>query len=221
MGQFAKRASARPRWVPGEHVTWEGWEDSAVPPDKVGAYLRDLQASCTTSIGYMARSMATSARAAFTRASHLISKAPEGIRNYRSFMEEATDLVVSYGGSISGEHGDGQSKAEFLDKMFGEELIQAFREFKSIWDPDWKMNPGKVVDPYRIDENLRLGADYGQLQPSYAFSFPAGRRQFQPGHAPLRGRGRMPAPSEGHHVPELPRHHGRDAFYARPCTRAV
>src|SRR6185437_16282189 len=72
-----------------------------------------------------------------------------GLENYRSFMEEATDLVVRYGGSISGEHGDGQSKAEFLGKMFGDEILEAFREFKSIWDPDWKMNPGKVVDPYR------------------------------------------------------------------------
>jgi Fe-S oxidoreductase len=71
-------------------------------------------------------------------------------------MEDATDLCVRYGGSLSGEHGDGQARAEFLPKMFGPELVQAFREFKAIWDPDGKMNPGKVVDPYRIEENLRL-----------------------------------------------------------------
>jgi ferredoxin len=87
-------------------------------------------------------------------------------------MGEATDLVTSYGGSISGEHGDGQSKAEFLYKMFGTELIEAFREFKSIWDPDWKMNPGKIVDPYLIDENLRLGADYRPWEPTTYFKFP-------------------------------------------------
>ncbi len=86
-------------------------------------------------------------------------------------MDEATDLVVRYGGSISGEHGDGQSKAEFLYKMFGPELIQAFREFKSLWDPEWKMNPGKVVNPYRIDENLRLGADYRPAEPDTHFHF--------------------------------------------------
>ena len=68
--------------------------------------------------------------------------------------------MVSYGGSISGEHGDGQSKAELLPKMFGPELVRAFREFKAIWDPDNKMNPGKVVDPYPPDENLRLGPSY-------------------------------------------------------------
>ena len=63
-------------------------------------------------------------------------------------MEEAADLVVRYGGSLSGEHGDGQARAELLPKMFGAELVRAFREFKAIWDPEGKMNPGKVVDPY-------------------------------------------------------------------------
>jgi Fe-S oxidoreductase len=107
-----------------------------------------------------------------------------GIRKWRSFMEEATDLVTGYGGSISGEHGDGQSKAEFLYKMFGTELIEAFREFKSIWDPDGMMNPGKIVDPYRIDENLRLGADYHPWNPQTHFKFPDDHGSFA--HAALR-----------------------------------
>jgi Fe-S oxidoreductase len=95
-----------------------------------------------------------------------------GIRKWRSFLDEAADLVVSMGGSISGEHGDGQSKAELLPKMFGDELVGAFREFKSIWDPDWKMNPGKVVDPYPITSNLRLGAGYSPPQPTTHFAYP-------------------------------------------------
>jgi Fe-S oxidoreductase len=99
-------------------------------------------------------------------------------------MEEAVALVVSYGGSLSGEHGDGQSRAEFLDRMFGPELVEAFREFKSIWDPDWKMNPGKVVDPYRIDENLRLGAGYVAPHPATHFQFPEDHGSFA--HATLR-----------------------------------
>src|SRR5258707_3750755 len=81
-------------------------------------------------------------------------------QKYRLFMEEGADLVVSYGGSLSGEHGDGQSRAELLPKMFGPELMQAFREFKSAWDPDWKMNPGILIEPYKIDENLRLRPRY-------------------------------------------------------------
>ena len=84
-------------------------------------------------------------------------------------MNEAADLVVSYGGSLSGEHGDGQARAELLPKMFGPELIQAFNEFKAAWDPDWKMNPGKVVEPYRMDENLRLGAGYRSLGTAHPF----------------------------------------------------
>jgi Fe-S oxidoreductase len=87
-------------------------------------------------------------------------------------MEAGADLVVSYGGSLSGEHGDGQSRAELLPKMFGPELMQAFREFKSIWDPAWKMNPGKVIEPYRFDENLRLGPDYHPWEPVTHFKFP-------------------------------------------------
>src|SRR5690242_13684244 len=87
-------------------------------------------------------------------------------------MEAAADMVVGYGGSISGEHGDGQARAELLPKMYGSELIQAFREFKAIWDPHSNMNPGKVVDPYRLDEHLRLGTTYNPAQPKTHFAFP-------------------------------------------------
>jgi Fe-S oxidoreductase len=80
---------------------------------------------------------------------------------------------VGYGGSISGEHGDGQSRAELLPKMFGPELVQAFREFKAAWDPEWKMNPGKLIEPYRLDENLRLGVAYAPWEPKTNFRFAA------------------------------------------------
>jgi hypothetical protein len=96
----------------------------------------------------------------------------EGIRNYYEFVERAADLVVSYGGSLSGEHGDGQSRAALLPKMFGPELIKAFGEFKSAWDPDNKMNPNKVVNAYLPTENLRLGADYKPNDPKTYFQFP-------------------------------------------------
>jgi ferredoxin len=90
----------------------------------------------------------------------------EGIAKFRRFIERAADLVVSYGGSFSGEHGDGQSRGELLPKMFGDDLVRAFAQIKAIFDPGNLMNPGKVVAPYRIDENLRLGSawtlrDYG------------------------------------------------------------
>src|SRR5207248_4517374 len=108
----------------------------------------------------------------------------EGVKNYRKFVEQAADLVVSHGGSLSGEHGDGQSRAELLPKMFGSELVQAFREFKSIWDPDWKLNPGKVVDPYPITSNLRLGRDYRPPRVKTHFAFPNDHGSFA--HATTR-----------------------------------
>src|SRR5579862_8901382 len=170
-------------FVPGEPLTWEGWEDSAVPPEKVGGYLRDL---CRLYEKYEYRSALYGhfgQGCIHCRLNFDLMSEP-GIRKWRSFMEEATDLVTRYGGSISGEHGDGQSKAEFLYKMFGSELIEAFREFKTIWDPDWKMNPGKIVDPYHIDENLRLGADYHPWDPPTYFKFPDDNGSFA--HAALR-----------------------------------
>lgn len=88
------------------------------------------------------------------------------------FLDEASDLVVSYGGSNSGEHGDGQARAIFLPKMYGPELIQAFNEFKAAWDPGNRMNPRKIVHPYRPDENLRLGSHYRPWQPRTYFKYP-------------------------------------------------
>src|ERR1017187_6372026 len=87
-------------------------------------------------------------------------RSAEGLRCYREFIERAADLVIGFGGSLSGEHGDGQSRAALLPKMFGPELMGAFREFKALWDPDNRMNPGKLVDAVRVYdpvENLRHG----------------------------------------------------------------
>ncbi len=156
--------------VPGEKDTWEGWEDSAVPPDKVGRYLRELR-QLFKKYGYECALYGHFGQGCIhTRIDFdLVTK--EGIERYHSFINEAADLVLSLGGSLSGEHGDGQSRGELLPKMFGPELMQAFREFKSIWDPDWRMNPGKLIDAYPAVENLRLGTGYNppELQTHFAF----------------------------------------------------
>ena len=93
-------------------------------------------------------------------------------------------MATKYRGSLSGEHGDGQSKAEFLEKMFGPELVRAFGEFKAIWDPTGKMNPGKIVRPHLPIENLRLGAGYDPAAPQTHFGFPSDAGSFA--HATLR-----------------------------------
>jgi len=101
-----------------------------------------------------------------------------GLQNYRAFLDEATDLVIKYGGCASGEHGDGQSRGELLLKQFGPELMEAFREFKKIWDPRWKMNPGKVVSPNPILSNLRLGSNYAPAKIKTHFTFPVDKYDF-------------------------------------------
>jgi FAD/FMN-containing dehydrogenase/Fe-S oxidoreductase len=162
--------------VPGEPLNWEGWEDSAVAPEKLGAYLRDLR-KLMDNFGYKGSLYGHFGHACVHTRLNFDFQSKEGIAKFRKFVEEAADLVLSYGGSISGEHGDGQARAELLPKMFGLELIDAFRKFKSAWDPDWKMNPGKLIgptgeSPNKLDENLRLGADYAPWQPATRFQFP-------------------------------------------------
>jgi Fe-S oxidoreductase len=157
--------------IPGRPDTWEGWEDSAAPPERFGDYLRDLR-KLFEQHGYDGSFYGHFGQGCLHTRIDFDMVTTEGVRNYRSFIEDAADLVVSYGGSLSGEHGDGQSRAELLPRMFGEEIVGAFREMKTIWDPDGGMNPGKVVDPYRIDENLRLGPDYAPWTPDTHFSFP-------------------------------------------------
>jgi FAD/FMN-containing dehydrogenase/Fe-S oxidoreductase len=158
-------------YIPGEDLTWEGWEDSAVAPEQLGKYLRDLR-KLMNSFNYRGTLYGHFGHACVHNRTNFDLQSTAGIAKFRKYMEAAADLVVSYGGSLSGEHGDGQARAELLPKMFGPELLTAFREFKALWDPAWKMNPGKVVEPYRMDENLRLGADYKPWDPETHFHFP-------------------------------------------------
>jgi FAD/FMN-containing dehydrogenase/Fe-S oxidoreductase len=157
--------------VPGEPLEWEGWEDAAVTPEKLGSYLRDLS-KLLADYGYHSAMYGHFGHACVHMRINFDLQSLTGIANYRKFVEEAADLVVGYGGSLSGEHGDGHSRAELWPRMFGPELMQAFREFKALWDPEWKMNPGKLVEPYKLDEHLRLGAEYRPWEPQTHFQFP-------------------------------------------------
>ena len=185
-------ATAFPPDTSGDH--WPGWEDAAVAPEKVGPYLRDLKA-LYGKYDYEGALYGHFGQGCIHSRINFNLTTAEGVRAYRSFMEEAADLVVSYGGSLSGEHGDGQQRAELLTKMYGDEIVQAFREFKAIWDPEWKMNPGKVVDAYRFDEHLKLGADYNPWRPPVKFSYTKDGYDFA--HATLRcvGVGKCRIPS--------------------------
>nr|WP_274389656.1 FAD-binding and (Fe-S)-binding domain-containing protein [Paraburkholderia tagetis] len=136
-----------------------GWEDAAVDPLRLGDYLRQFQALVdrygyeTCLYGHFGDGC-VHARITFD------IRTVEGVATWRKFLREAAQLVVDFGGSLSGEHGDGQAKAEFLPIMYGPEIMQAMAEFKEIWDPANRLNPGKVVNAYRVDENLRMGPAY-------------------------------------------------------------
>jgi FAD/FMN-containing dehydrogenase/Fe-S oxidoreductase len=141
-------------YPPGRHETHEGWEDAAVPPDRLGDYLRDFR-KLLERYDYRGASLYGhfGQGCVHTRIPFEL-RTGEGIAHYRSFVEDAADLVVGYGGSLSGEHGDGQSRGELLVKMFGPDLIRAFGELKAAFDPGNRMNPGKVVEPNPLDSHL-------------------------------------------------------------------
>ncbi|MFD9594610.1 FAD-binding and (Fe-S)-binding domain-containing protein [Kitasatospora sp. NPDC059973] len=141
--------------LPGGGEAWPGWEDSAVPPERLGDYLRDLRALLRrhrlrgVPYGHFGEGCV------HLRIDFPLT-APHGPAVFREFLEQAADLAVSYGGSLSGEHGDGQARAELLPRMYPPGIIALFGEFKRIWDPDNLLNPGALVDPRPLDADLRL-----------------------------------------------------------------
>ena len=144
-------------FVPGEPERWEGWDDAGIPPANLGTYLRKLTA-LMAEYGYRSPLYGHYGQGCVHLRINFDFRSLEGVRKFRDFIDRAADLVVSLGGSLSGEHGDGQARAVLLPKMFGPELIKAFQEFKAIWDPQNLMNPGKLSDAVRLYdpvENLR------------------------------------------------------------------
>ncbi|MFJ8098496.1 FAD-binding and (Fe-S)-binding domain-containing protein [Streptomyces griseofuscus] len=161
--------TARP---PDGRETWEGWEDSAVPPDRLGDYLRDLK-DLFAEFDYDHPSLYGhfGQGCVHTRIPFEL-KTAEGVAAFGEFLRKAADLVSAYGGSLSGEHGDGQARGELLSRMFGSQVVAAFGEVKALFDPDNRMNPGKVVDPHRVDDNLRLGPLWRPRAQDTRFGYP-------------------------------------------------
>ncbi|AVH58081.1 MULTISPECIES: FAD-binding and (Fe-S)-binding domain-containing protein [Streptomyces] len=148
-------ASGTATRMPDGSEAWPGWEDCAVPPARLGAYLRDFRRLLAahdlrgTPYGHFGDGC-IHVRIDFDLMS------PRGVARFRRFSEELAEVVVSHGGSLSGEHGDGQARAELLPKMYGAEMVGLFERAKGIWDPDDLLNPGMLVRPHRLDENLRF-----------------------------------------------------------------
>jgi FAD/FMN-containing dehydrogenase/Fe-S oxidoreductase len=152
-----------------------GWEDAAVDPMRLGDYLREFS-GLVARFGYRTSIYGHFGDGCVHARINFDLRTPHSVAHWRAFLREAALLVVKYGGSLSGEHGDGHARAEFLPLMFGPELMQAFREFKSAWDPQNRMNPGKIVDPFRVDEHLRRGPQHKpvELKTRLAFRSPEG-----------------------------------------------
>jgi FAD/FMN-containing dehydrogenase/Fe-S oxidoreductase len=160
-------------FVRGQPRTWPGAEDCAVAPARLGDFLRrfvklldgyDLAAA--TYYGHFGEGC-VHCRINFDLFTI------EGVAKFRAAMIDIGDLVAEFGGSLSGEHGDGLARSELLPKMFGSELIGAFRKFKHAFDPDHGMNPGVIVDPEPLDAHLRIGASYSPQTVRTRFDFSA------------------------------------------------
>ncbi|WP_129668010.1 FAD-binding and (Fe-S)-binding domain-containing protein [Phytoactinopolyspora endophytica] len=141
---------------------WPGWEDAAVPPENLGSYLRDFRALLGKHAlrgipyGHFGEGCV------HVRIDFALHEG-NGRRRFRSFIEEAADLVVAHGGSLSGEHGDGQARAELLPRMYSPDMIALFEQFKAVWDPENLLNPGILVRPRKLDADLRFDGPRKQL----------------------------------------------------------
>ena len=157
-------------FVPGVGTGWEGWEDAAVDPTQLGSYLRAI-AALMRQFGYASPMYGHFGQGCVHMRHNFDLESEAGILAFRQFVEQAADIALAHGGSLSGEHGDGQARGALLPKMFGPELINAFRAFKRVWDPTNHMNPGKLIDAHEPHEDLRLGVDYKPWVPKTHFAF--------------------------------------------------
>lgn len=163
-------ASGTATRMPDGSEAWPGWEDCAVPPARLGAYLRDFRGLLAehglrgTPYGHFGDGC-IHVRIDFD----LMSEA--GVRRFRRFSEDLAEVVVAHGGSLSGEHGDGQARAELLPKMYGDDLVRLFERVKGVWDPADLLNPGMLVRPAPLDANLRF-APLPRQPVDVAFGYP-------------------------------------------------
>lgn len=155
--------------TPDGRPAYAGWEDAAVPPAALGAYLREfdalLEAYNLTGLPYGHFGDGC----IHVRLDFALGK-PGGATRMREFLGEAARLAVRHGGSLSGEHGDGRARGELLSKMYSSDAIALFKELKEIFDPTYVLNPGIIVDPPSVIADLRME----QVRPmpgNYAHAF--------------------------------------------------
>ncbi|NHN58497.1 MULTISPECIES: FAD-binding and (Fe-S)-binding domain-containing protein [Halorussus] len=134
-------------------------EDAAVPPENLPEYVADFREVLEDNDTFA--SFYAHAGPGCLHIRPLVNtKSPAGINQMEAIADRATDLVVEYGGSVSGEHGDGHARTQWNRKLYGEHVWNVFRDLKTAFDPDWLLNPGNVCGDHDMTENLRFDPDY-------------------------------------------------------------
>ena len=157
--------------LPDGTEAYPGWEDAAVPPHQLGSYLREFAALLArygrrgVYYGHFGEGCI------HVRLDFALHSEP-GVRAFRAFLTDAADLVVAHGGSLSGEHGDGQARGELLARMYRPEVLRAHADFAAIFDPGRLLNPGNVVQPRPLDANLRWAPSGPTATARTGFSYP-------------------------------------------------
>ncbi|HEY2831617.1 MAG TPA: FAD-binding and (Fe-S)-binding domain-containing protein [Sporichthyaceae bacterium] len=166
-------ATRVPDGTRGGTQAWPGWEDAAVPPERLGAYLRDFR-------DLMHRHQRRGVLYGHFGDGCLHVRidfdllSANGVAQFRAFITEAADLAAAHGGVASGEHGDGQARSALLARTYPPELIEAFSAFKAAWDPTGLLNPGILVAPRAVDADLRPGPARRSLPVLFAYPEDAG-----------------------------------------------
>ncbi|WP_371645474.1 FAD-binding protein [Streptomyces sp. NBC_00597] len=151
---------------------WPGWEDSAVPPERLGSYLREFGA-LMESHGLTGALYGHFGEGCLHVRIDFDFTSEEGTAVFRAFGAELARLIAGHGGSLSGEHGDGKARSEFLPLMYSPEAIDLFERFKDVWDPDNGLNPGIIVRPSPVDGHLRISPHRPPLPLATTFAYHA------------------------------------------------
>lgn len=156
--------------LPDGGEAWPNWEDSAVPPENLADYLRELY-SLMAKYEYRGIPFGHFGEGCVHVRISFDFHSQEGIENFERFMNEAAALVSKYGGSLSGEHGDGRARSSLLSAMYSAELRSVFEEFKLLFDPERVMNPGVLVWADAVTEGLRMEPQQrrNEIQPTQLF----------------------------------------------------
>ncbi|MDQ7805240.1 FAD-binding and (Fe-S)-binding domain-containing protein [Amycolatopsis sp. A133] len=156
---------------------WPGWEDAAVPPERLGAYLREFK-ELMRRHGRRSVVYGHYGEGCLHLRLDFDLLSPPGIAGFRRFLEEAADLVAAHGGSLSGEHGDGQARSELLSRMYSPEMLDVFARFKAVFDPAGRMNPGILVAPRPVDADLRVRSTPSSVEDTVFLGYPEDRGNF-------------------------------------------